>query len=404
MSHNLIFRASDTATALEKVQHSLGPDAYIIDIKNVGQGVEITASRDEPIMRSPQTQVDPRKSLSLAKNKLSKLTSDDPTQTTPAPSDEINTSPKETPLTQVLADAPIKNVFSDEESLTEPASKAPLKDFDTTNVLRLTPNVEKEPVKTRAASSNQNKSPLVLENKYGFGDLRSFGLSNAFIGREFGLQEFDGTVTRDDLIDGLVSALFEATFAPQFDNLTHIAVFGPPGAGKSTLIAKLMAGNVEKSMPQPKIFQISSERVFEGDRLRSFSQTFNLPYSKTCNFSFDLNEHPRAITEIAWDLQIDAQEKLAHFGSLAPETGTFLVLPADINEGTLGELLRVLPSLKTIVLTKCDYGRFSMKNLMKLYESECMIAGFTGDTSIHDRFDPADQTTMRGFIEYTLAL
>ena len=116
MSHNLIFRASDTATALEKVQHSLGPDAYIIDIKNVGQGVEITASRDEPIMRSPQTQVDPRKSLSLAKNKLSKLTSDDPTQTTPAPSDDINTSPKETPLTQVLADAPIKNVFSDEES------------------------------------------------------------------------------------------------------------------------------------------------------------------------------------------------------------------------------------------------------------------------------------------------
>ena len=33
-----------------------------------------------------------------------------------------------------------------------------------------------------------------------------------------------------------------------------------------------------------------------------------------------------------------------------------------------------------------------------------MIAGFTGDTSIHDRFDPADQTTMREFIEYTLAL
>ena len=311
MSHNLIFRASDTATALEKVQHSLGPDAYIIDIKNVGQGVEITASRDQPIMRSPQTQVDPRKSLSLAKNKLSKLASDDPSQPTPAASDETSAVPKGTLVNEALAGAAIKNAFSDEASQYQTASEAPLKDFDTTNILRLKPNVQKRSVKTKAVSSNQNKSPLVLENKYGFGDLRSFGLSNAFIGREFGLQEFDGTVTRDDLIDGLVNALFEATFAPQFDNLTHIAVFGPPGAGKSTLIAKLMAGNVEKSMPQPKIFQISSERVFEGDRLRSFSQTFNLPYSKTCNFSFDFKEYPRSITEIAWDLQIDAQDKLS---------------------------------------------------------------------------------------------
>ena len=36
MSNNLIFRASDTAAALERVQESLGPNAYIIEIKNVG--------------------------------------------------------------------------------------------------------------------------------------------------------------------------------------------------------------------------------------------------------------------------------------------------------------------------------------------------------------------------------
>ena len=48
MANNLIFRATDTTEALEKVQSALGPDAYIIDINNVGNFVEIIASRDEP--------------------------------------------------------------------------------------------------------------------------------------------------------------------------------------------------------------------------------------------------------------------------------------------------------------------------------------------------------------------
>ena len=53
MANNLIFRAMDATEALEKVQNALGPDAYIIDINNVGNFVEITASKDEP---GPQKQ------------------------------------------------------------------------------------------------------------------------------------------------------------------------------------------------------------------------------------------------------------------------------------------------------------------------------------------------------------
>ena len=49
MANNLIFRAADASTAMEKVQNALGPDAYIIDISNVGNFVEITASKEEPI-------------------------------------------------------------------------------------------------------------------------------------------------------------------------------------------------------------------------------------------------------------------------------------------------------------------------------------------------------------------
>ena len=48
MVNELIFRAADTATALEKVQTKLGEDAFIIGIKNVGSFVEITASIEPP--------------------------------------------------------------------------------------------------------------------------------------------------------------------------------------------------------------------------------------------------------------------------------------------------------------------------------------------------------------------
>ena len=73
MANNLIFRAADASAAMEKVQNALGPDAYIINISNVGNFVEITASKDEPIQRQPNKPVNPRKSLALAKRKLERL-------------------------------------------------------------------------------------------------------------------------------------------------------------------------------------------------------------------------------------------------------------------------------------------------------------------------------------------
>ena len=78
MANNLIFRAADASTAMEKVQNALGPDAYIIDISNVGNFVEITASKDEPIQRQPNKPVNPRKSLALAKRKLERFLPEDP--------------------------------------------------------------------------------------------------------------------------------------------------------------------------------------------------------------------------------------------------------------------------------------------------------------------------------------
>ena len=63
MGNELVFRAADTATALEKVQDNLGENAFIIEIKNVGNFVEITASLQEPAITKGGSKAAPKKSV-----------------------------------------------------------------------------------------------------------------------------------------------------------------------------------------------------------------------------------------------------------------------------------------------------------------------------------------------------
>jgi flagellar biosynthesis GTPase FlhF len=80
----------------------------------------------------------------------------------------------------------------------------------------------------------------------------------------------------------------------------------------------------------------------------------------------------------------------------------FLVLPAEINTDTLEQIIRVFPNIKSVILSKCDYGRFSGKNLMVLYQNGCKISVLTGDRSVSNSLNMADLAMMRGFVEYTL--
>jgi flagellar biosynthesis GTPase FlhF len=80
----------------------------------------------------------------------------------------------------------------------------------------------------------------------------------------------------------------------------------------------------------------------------------------------------------------------------------FLVLSAEINTETLEQIIRVFPNIKSVIISKCDYGRFSGKNLMILYQNGCKISVLTGDRTVSNPLDMADEDMMRGFVEYTL--
>ncbi len=428
MANNLIFRAADASTAMEKVQNALGPDAYIIDISNVGNFVEITASKDEPIQRQPNKPVNPRKSLALAKRKLERFLPEDPraplhgTDFQPSPSAEPsqgNTVLRQNELAS-REEFITENVFrDDEEPPTKPAphsqgnsvqtpEKDPVKHeiMHEVSVLQLDQPSHPEPKRNDYASADTQGSALPKRSEvFVFGDLMNFGLTPAFIKNTFGLKEFDGSIPRSKFTETLVSALYEPRSASLIEDYGNLVFLGTPGSGKSTICAKLMHYFGTQYAEKPAVVHVTPEKLFEADRLRFHAKMFNFPFSRKYTLDNDaLCQGNKQIVELAWDFQMSFANYFAHHHQSYKSVKPFLVLSADINYHTLKEVLRVCPKVRTVILNKCDFGRFSTRNLMFLFEKGYKIASLSGDRSVSSPLDMADPVMLHGFVEYTLEL
>ncbi|MGA0282978.1 MAG: hypothetical protein ACO3K9_14970, partial [Paracoccaceae bacterium] len=372
MANNLIFRAADASTAMEKVQNALGPDAYIIDISNVGNFVEITASKDEPIQRQPNKPVNPRKSLALAKRKLERFLPEDPRA--PLHGTDYHSSPSAEPSqgNSVLRQ---NELASREEFITENVSrddakpqtelappsqgnsvqtpeKDPVKQEITreTSVLQLDQPSRPEPKRNDYASADTQGSVLPKRSEvFVFGDLMNFGLTPAFIKNTFGLKEFDGSIPRSKFTETLVSALYEPRSTSLIEDYGNLVFLGTPGSGKSTICAKLMHYFGTQYAEKPAVVHVTPEKLFEADRLRFHAKMFNFPFSRKYTLDNEtLCQGNKQIVEIAWDFQMSFANYFAHHHQSYQSVKPFLVLSADINYRTLKEVLRVCPKVRTV--------------------------------------------------------
>ncbi len=425
MANNLIFRAADASTALEKVQDALGPDAYIIDINNVGNFVEIVASKDEPILRKPDKPVNPLKSLALAKRKLEQFVPEPPLRPSGGaaymnalgPDPVMNTTMHENGQVSGQQDLFSENVFREDTGIQNDLAK-PL-GFGTHSsisdaVERTETVTPKAPIVEPNPSSIEDKncpvnaeSPMLSKRQdtFVFGDLINFGLSSAFIKKEFGLKEFDGSIARSQFTEKLVSALRDPQIFSVFEDFGNLVLLGTPGSGKSTICAKLMHYFGTKFSEKPSVLHVTPEKLFEADRLRFHAKMFNFPFSrKYTQDNAAVCQAVRQIAEVAWDYQMSFANYFAQNRQSYPLLKPFLVLSAEINYYTLQEVLRVCPQVRTLIMNKCDFGRFSVRNLMMLYEKGYKIASLSGDRSVSSPLYMADEVTLHGFVEYTLDL
>ena len=429
MANNLIFRATDTTEALEKVQSALGPDAYIIDINNVGNFVEIIASRDEPELPKRSKLSKTNKFPAFRKQNQGHLLSEEALKplNTAAYTNSPNFKPgihEDGPShveVSVQEDLFAENVFQSVEEphnrLKEPSQQVTRSclDYKKKQTDPVSPvkrnmdpaaSVASKRTDDKIFDPNNNSSILAKgQDTFVFGDLLNFGLSPAFIRREFALEEFDGSISRSGFTERLVASLLNPSGSSLLDDFDNLVFLGTPGAGKSTICAKLMHYFGTQYSAKPIVLHVTPEKLFEADRLRFYAKMFNFPFSRMYTHDNSaLCQGTRQIVEIAWDKQMSFANYFTRNKNLYPSVKPFLVLPAEINHHTLKEVLRVCPSVHSVILNKCDFGRFSIRNLMMLYENGYDIVSLSGECSVSKPLDIADAVMLHGFIEYTLDL
>ena len=435
MVNELIFRAADTATALEKVQTKLGEDAFIIGIKNVGSFVEITASIEPPKKRPVKNSRDAERWLKSAKTSLDdfrqqRQTSDLDADTTLDLS-ALSKAIEANSLTQTDELAPAKPVAARADSAADGApdiqtdakigDPSPASLFDdvenkTAPISGLTPeetqadgatplgfekaapaNLPSEKKSAHAASLESNAPGL------SFGDLLAIGLSSEFIKAEIKISEFEGAIEKDALLDRLVEIFIDPKAAELFQPRQNVVFIGPPGSGKSTLIAGLMQNITQQSSEKPQVLHVSEEVLFETDRLSFYARVLNFAQSrqKICSASNILAPQAQ-ISEIAWEKHPEFCAVFKRDGQIFSHVHVVMVLPAEMNAGSMDEILRVSPANLSVIFNKCDYGRASPKQLMSLYNRGGKVAALTGDPSLQSDLKAVDVQTLKIFFEYIL--
>ena len=435
MVNELIFRAADTATALEKVQTKLGEDAFIIGIKNVGSFVEITASIEPPKKRPVKNSRDAERWLKSAKTSLDdfrqqRQTSDLDADTTLDLS-ALSKAIEANSLTQTDELAPAKPVaaradsaadgapdiqtdakigdpspaslFDDVENKTAPISgPAP----EETQADGATPLGFEEAAPANLPSEIKSAHIASLESntpRLSFGDLLAIGLSSEFIKAEIKISEFEGAIEKDALLDRLVEIFIDPKAAELFQPRQNVVFIGPPGSGKSTLIAGLMQNITQQSSEKPQVLHVSEEVLFETDRLSFYARVLNFAQSrqKICSASNILAPQAQ-ISEIAWEKHPEFCAVFKRDGQIFSHVHVVMVLPAEMNAGSMDEILRVSPANLSVIFNKCDYGRASPKQLMSLYNRGGKVAALTGDPSLQSDLKAVDVQTLKIFFEYIL--
>ena len=249
------------------------------------------------------------------------------------------------------------------------------------------------------------RSSYQVSHELGFGDLLNLGLSGDFIKKEFSIEEFEGGISKSDLIHGLIDTFYDPLEKDAFGNYSNVVLLGTPGSGKSTVCAKLMHFYGTQHSSKPSVVHVTPEKLFEADRLNFHAKLFNFPFSRHHVLDNDsLFLAKRQLIEIAWDFQIPFASFYANNSHLHPSVKPFFFFPSEINNETLEQIIRICPNIKSVILNKCDYGRFSKKNLMMLYQNRFKISVLSGDRTVKHPLGVADEGMMRGFVEYTLQI
>jgi flagellar biosynthesis protein FlhF len=119
-----------------------------------------------------------------------------------------------------------------------------------------------------------------------FHDLTGSGIDPAEVGRilrevqESGVDVADDDIVRNAIVENMLSNLAEPFEIKQYARGPNsVAFVGPPGAGKSSMAAKLAAHFVVEKKTAVKLVSLDDFRPTAGDELKRFADALDVPFA-----------------------------------------------------------------------------------------------------------------------------
>jgi len=457
-----IFRASDPDTAMEKAVRELGDDAMILSVKKMGDITEVRATRESSMTNEPswddrKRQTWPSDAMDLGaaiRTARARRNGADPAPVARQPAAVNPARGRDKGLDQDFtvgrvtrpADAPesILEATQFEELFRQrlaanpdPASEA--LSYGAEPVTRQPDPIEKEPATARntaatqaeqwasapapsaeewdqdrtlsaqvPAAAMQSSAPRLNESSadqhrisifdYGFPD--DIAQSCAIAPDLHTLQ------AQQDHACRLLAARItdDAEISVVHEN-TALFLFGPPGAGKTTVAAQLAFERLRTTAFHPRLVQVPQKGFVSCGRLQQYATVLNSTY-RTLSFNddediahndiidCDLTEPDAIAQALEW-----VTDRL-HDGNVSP----LLVLPSTWSIAAIKQYTTVFAAIfPATVLTHMDIGGIDIAGLSAMADANIKLIAANETRKITEGLTLVDRASVEHFLQESLA-
>ena len=428
-----VFRASDSDTAMEKAIRELGDDAMILSVKRVGDVTEVRATKEASIIsqtlwENPLSQSLPSEAMDLSAAMRKARTSRNEPEPEPEVEMEFNTGPdyslgRESDL--ILNTTQLEKMFHERLATAqtdatlsaniqpEPVVAKP-DPLPAEPIQQIVPPPEMEAAKSDhvlniseqvnkpATQPHLNVQKKILDQQretiFGYGfpeDIAQTCAVAPSLHTHLAQRDHACALLAKRLVsDADTSVVYEDT---------TLFVFGPPGAGKTTVAAQLAFERLQNTASRPRFVQIAQNGFVNHSQLKGYANLLNAEFrclslkdeqeiSHTDVIDCDLSEHNAIIEALE---RVTAQNTQ---GRITP----IMVIPGTWSVTAIKRYSMIFKDLApAVILTHMNIGGIAISGLSALAEAGVKLIAANDTNKITDGLILVDIASTEQFLKET---